>query len=132
MINFALVAVWRYIAAGLTVIIIAMGGWIWAQGVQVGKARNDRDRSQNELARARVVIAEFQAAAKECSDRTRALMDESDKKAAAADEALARLRRESDRYKESDKRLALLVGRPTPSGAGCTQAIAAVRKELRK
>ena len=49
MIDFALVAVWRYIAAGLAAVIVGLAVWIWAQGVQIGRAVIARDKAQLEL-----------------------------------------------------------------------------------
>lgn len=123
---------WRYIVGILVALILGMGVKIWVQGVQVDKARNDRDRAQTALVKATDTIKAQQATLQECSDRTDALKAEGDKRAAQAAQELARAQQEASKYQGAIKRLEALKAGPVPSGAKCEAAIQAIRKELRK
>ena len=132
MIGFFTVRVMAYICAGLGIVIVGLGIALWAQDVRLGKAQNDRDKAQNDVAKALVTIKGQTDALDTCDKQTKALKTESDKKAAAADQALARAQAEARKYQEANKRRAVLLAGPTPTGAGCSQALTVLRSELRK
>lgn len=121
-----------WIAAALGIAVLTLSVALWAQGVRVGKAQNDRDKAKNNLVMALQTIESQQTALKECSDRTDALKAEGEKRQAEANKAVATARADAGRYQQEAKRLRALSVVPTPSGAGCREAVAEARKGLRK
>jgi len=123
---------WQYLLIALAVATAGLGLAYILRGAQLTDARADLTVLEADLELARRTIASQIAALKECSDKTLALKTESDKKAAATDVALAAARKDAARYQQANQRLSALTVAPTPSGAGCSQALGAIRRELRK
>jgi hypothetical protein len=121
-----------WIAGVLGVAVLGLGAVLWAQGVQVGHLENQRDAANLKLGEAKKTIKGQIALLTECDRATNALKTESDKKVAAADQALAAARKEATRYQQANRQRDAALKAPTPSGAGCSQAIATIRPELRK
>jgi len=132
MLGFFTTKVMAYICAALGIAVLAMGGLLWAAGVRIDDVKNDRDKARNQVVEALKTIKGQEVALKECSDKTLALKAESDKKAAAADQALARARQEASRYQQANQKRDAALKAPTPAGAGCSQAIATLRPGLGK
>lgn len=121
-----------WIAGVLGVAVLGLGAVLWAQGVQVGHLKNERDKANIKVDEAQKTIKGQIALLTECDRATHALKTESDKKVAAADLALARAQAEARKYQLANQKRAKLLSDPTPSGAGCSQAIATLRPELGK
>lgn len=132
MLNVLSIKVWMWIAGLVGAAFLATAGGWYVRGIQLKDARADIKTLEGNLASALRTIDGQKRVLQVCSDRTDALKAAGDAKAAEAAQELARLRKLAERYQASDRRLAALTQAPTPSGAGCQQAIAAVRRELRK
>ena len=129
----------KYIVAGLGVVIVLMGAALAWQDGKLSKVEAALTVANGQLDLAKITIKGQKDALKECSDRTDALKAEGVKRQAAADQALLQAQQEAQRYQESNKRLGALLKAPTPSvagagagTAGCSQALQELRKELRK
>lgn len=131
MLNWLTYKVLAYIAASLGVVIIGLSVALWAQGVRVGKAQNERDAAVNRVTQALQTIDGQKKVLQECSDRTQALKVESDKKVAAADQAVLQARKDAAKYQQANQKRSAALLAPTPQGAGCAQAIAEARRDLR-
>lgn len=131
MLNWLTYKVLAYIAAALAVAVIGLSVALWASGVRVGKAQNDRDKARNQVTLALQTIDEQKRVLQECSDRTDALVAEGKKRQADADKAVATARAEAGRYQQEAKRLRALSASPTPSGADCRQALREIRSQPR-
>lgn len=132
MINILSVKLWWYVAGALALACIAMLTAYTLRGSQLERARIDNKLLQTELTLMQRTVDGYKSAVQQCNEGTEKLRLMSAEKAAAADQALLRARAESIRHQESNRRLAKLTAGPTPSGAGCGQAIQAIRAELRK
>lgn len=132
MINFASLKFWWWIAGILAISFGALGAAYIVRGASLKETKVDLQLAVADLNSAKRTIAGQQAVLKECSDRTDALKADGDRRRSEADQELARLRKLAERYQASDRRLALLTAGPTPAGAKCEQAVAAIRRELRK
>jgi len=117
-----------WVAGVLGALVIGMGVVIWAQGVRVAKAQNERDKAWNEVAKAKETIKGQVNLLAQCDAATKALDVEWRKRQATADENLAKARAEAAKYKPSHDKLQSLLRAPTPSGADCRKAIAEIRK----
>ena len=132
MLSFFTVRVMAYICAALGAVIIGLSVWVWAQGVQVGLMQNQRDAANLKLGEAQKTIKGQIALLTECDKATKALKTESDKKAAAADQALAKAQAEARRYQQANQKRDAALKAPTPPGVGCAEAVARNRKDLQK
>jgi hypothetical protein len=117
-----------WISVGLGAIIVGLSIALWAQGVRIGKAQNDRDKAWNEVAKAKETIKGQVALLGQCDAATKALDVEGRKRQAEADKAVAKARSDAGRYQQEAKRLRGLQATPTPSGADCRQAVREIRK----
>ena len=131
MINWLSIKLWWYVCGALGIALTASLLAYYVRGTQLERARVDIKGLEGDVRQAKVTIAGYQQATKECTAATKALEQASAERQAKADESLARLRKEADRYADSNKRLALLSANPSPPG-GCASALGAIRKELRK
>jgi len=132
MLGFFTTKVMAYICAGLGIVIVSLSVALWAQDVRLGKAQNDRDKAQNDVAKALVTIKGQIALLTECDQATKALKTESDKRVAAADQALAKAQAEARRYQQANQKRDAALKAPTPPGVGCAEAVARNRKDLQK
>ncbi len=132
MLDFLSIKVWMWIAGVVGAAFLATAGGWYVRGIQLKDAKADIRTLESDLASALRTINSQKQVLQVCSDRTDALKAEGDKRAAAADQELLRLRKLAERYQASDRRLAVLTASPSPPGAKCTEAIAAIRRELRK
>lgn len=120
-----------YVAGGLALLAAGLAVALWAQGVQVGRLENQRDKAQNEVAQARVSIKGFQDAVKQCNEGVAKLKADSVQKQAESDQNLARVRAETKKHQPANQRRAAILASPTPKGATCATALTEIRKELR-
>lgn len=127
-----------YAAGGLAVLAAGLAFALWVQGVQIGHLENERDKAQQESARlrgqveeARKAIEGYRLAVDTCNAATAKLKAVSEEKAARASKEVAKAREEARRYQNASKQRAALLAGPTPSGAGCREAVAEVRKGLK-
>jgi len=132
MLSFFTVRVMAYICAGLGIAIVVLLAVLWAAGVRIDAVKLERDRAKDQLVAAQRTIKGQEIALKECSDRTDALRAEGVKRQVAADQALLRAQQEARKYQVANQKRAALLSGPTPSGAGCSQALSAIRRDLRK
>jgi len=123
---------WQYLLIALAVATAGLGLAYVLRGAQLTDARADLKVLEADMEIARRTIASQIAALKECSDKTLALKTESDKKVAAADQARLQAQAEARRHEQANKKRAKLLSDPTPSGAGCREALVGLRGELRK
>jgi hypothetical protein len=114
----------KYIAAGLFAVAVGLSIALWAKGVQLGHMENARDKAQNDLKQAKVTIAGYESAVKQCNDATAKLKAESAQKQATADENLARARADAKKHQPANQKRAAILVAPTPSGADCRHAVA--------
>ncbi len=121
-----------YIAGAVAIAFIALSSAYWMRGAELRSARADLKTAKADVDLALRTIAGQKQVLQECSDRTLVLKVAGDKNRAEAEQELARLRKVAEKYQASDRRLAALSASPTPSGASCSTALAAIRKELRK
>lgn len=121
-----------YMIGVIALAFVGLGTAYIVRGANLKETKADLHEARADLESAKRTIAGQQAVLKECSDRTDALKAEGDKRVAAANEAVARAQQEAGKYQQAFKRLDALRAAPTPSGASCQQAVAAIRRELRK
>ncbi len=121
-----------YIAGAVAIALTGLLTAYIVRGAKLTEAKADLRSAQQDLDTALRTIAGQKQVLQECSDRTQALKVAGDKNRAEAEQELARLRKAAEKYQASDRRLAALSASPTPSGASCSTALAAIRKELRK
>jgi hypothetical protein len=112
--------------------LVALGLAYWLQSVALKSCRVDVERQTVAVERLEAEKVRLLGTIKDQNDAVAKLRDVAGEKAAAAHEALASARAANSKYEASRKRLAALLGSPTPSGAGCREAAEAVRRELRK
>ena len=132
MLDFLSIKVWMWIAGLVGAAFLATAGGWYVRGIQLKDAKADIRTLEGNLASALRTIDGQKRVLQVCSDRTDALKAEGDKNRAEAEQELARLRKVAEKYQASDRRLAALTQAPTPSGASCSTALSAIRKELRK
>ena len=128
-----------YIAGGLAALSLGLALALWFQGVEIGYLENERDKAKNELAAARVQLEDarktiegYRLAVDQCNAATAKLKAVSEEKAVKAANEVAKAREEARRYQNATKQRAALLAGPTPSGAGCREAVAEVRRDLQK
>ncbi len=132
MLDFLSIKVWMWIAGLVSAAFLATAGGWYVRGIQLKDAKANIMTLESDLASALRTINGQKQVLQVCSDRTDTLKAEGDKRMAAADQELLRLRKLAERYQSSDRRLAVLTANPSPPGASCISALAAIRKELRK
>lgn len=110
--------------------IVALGLAYWLQSIALKSCRVDVDRQKVAVDRLEGEKSRLLLTIKDQNEAVGKLRKVADEKAAAADEALASARDANSKYQASRKRLAALLGAPTPAGAGCREGLEAVRREL--
>jgi hypothetical protein len=131
MLNLLTYRVLAWISVGLGAVIVALSIALWAQGVQLGRMENQRDKAQQQVAQAQTTIKGQVALLGQCDAATKALDVEGRKRQAEAEKAVAKARSEAGRYQQEAKRLRGLQRVPTPSGADCRQAVREIRNQSR-
>jgi hypothetical protein len=122
----------KYVVAALAVVVALQWGVLAWQDGRLSKAKAALTIAEGKLEQALKTIAGQKDVLQRCSDATDALKAEGVKRQVAADQALLQAQQEARRYVDGHRRLTKLLADPSPPGARCTQAIGAIRKELRK
>lgn len=120
-----------YVCAGLLAVILGMGIWIGVQNIRLNLCKSNLETAEADVARLELQKKTLLALIAEQNKAVESLKTAAAEKAATADQALASARAEALKSADSRKRLAALLGAPTPAGASCVQGVAAVRKELK-
>lgn len=112
--------------------LVALGLAYWLQSIALRSCRVEVDRQKVDVDRLEAEKVRLLGTIKDQNEAVGRLKVAADEKAAQAAQALASARESAGKYEASRKRLAALLGAPTPPGAGCKQAADLVRAELRK
>jgi hypothetical protein len=120
-----------YLCAALLAVIIGLSFWIAAEKAALTLCRAGLTLAESEVANLQAEKKRLLAQIAEQNAAVEKLKTVAGEKAKAADDALALARKANERTADSQKRIASLLAAATPSGAGCKEGVAAVRKELR-
>jgi hypothetical protein len=119
-----------YVSVALLAVCVGLGIALWVQGIALSACRTDVDRKQVDIDRLEGEKKRLLTAVDDQNKAIAALKKLADEKGTAASEALAKARAATAKYEASRKRIAGLLAAPTPAGAGCPEAVKAVRREL--
>ena len=128
MIDFLTVKVWLWIACGLLLLNVWQAVFMALKDAALTEAHAALTVAKSERDQARTLAGSWQSSAAVCSEHTARLETEGAANKAQALQAIAKAHAEAAKYRPAFLRIEALKAAPTPSGAGCTQAI----KELRK
>jgi hypothetical protein len=121
-----------YVSGSLMAVCLVLGLLLYAENVRLADCKNEIDDKELEIKALRKRVDEFRAVITEQSKSIDGLKQASEQRAAAADAALAAARADAAKGLDARRRLASLLASPTPAGAKCEAAVAAVRKDLKK
>lgn len=121
-----------YAAGALLAGCIVLGILLYAESVRLGACKNDVDAKELEITTLRQRVDEFRTVIESQSKSIQALKEAAEQRAAAAEAALAAARADAAKGLDARRRLASLLAAPSPAGAKCEAAVAAVRKDLKK
>ena len=121
-----------YVAGALLAACIVLGLMLYAESVRLGACKNDVVAKDLEIKTLRQRVDEFRVVIETQNKSIEALKQASEQRSAKADAALATARADAAKGLEARRRLASLLATPNRQGAKCDEAVAAVRKELKK
>jgi hypothetical protein len=120
-----------YACGALLAVIIGLGFWIAGQKASLGICHAGLELAESRIKTLEEDKKRLSLLIEEQNQAVDKLKSVATEKAALADQALADARKAHERTADSQKRIAALLGASTPSGAGCKEGVAAVRKELK-
>ncbi len=114
-----------YVALGMGAIILALGLALKIQSARL-------DAATQQVVTLKQQVAQWQAAAKTCSDATEAAEKEAKKRNKAAQDALARARTDNQASQQEVARLKALIGSKTATACPAGEAVSRIREGLGK
>lgn len=121
-----------YVAGGLLAAVAALAVALYLQGAALDRCRAKRAEQQVTIdAQARSIEGHRKVIAEQTASIA-GLQAEGDRRQAEAAAALAKARASADKERGRRATLEAALRSPVPAGAGCDQAVATVRKGLKR